>query len=189
MRRRDIREAKEEIAVKANYPMDTRDTVTALRAAPELHKVVIQEPGSEVEAHHKADIHDNVFPGDELLSDTGEMFRNRKWGNGWIDTPMTKAVYGMRRRNEKVKLKGLEVTSSDDFYTLAISSLDNKPISESNNMLLTAVGRADNKGAKYNGEHTAQIEEGEGPLMMDIIEASIAMETTMEHVHIMGHRL
>jgi hypothetical protein len=186
VRRGDMQPAKEEIAIKANYPEDTPSTSTALNAAPELHRVNIQLPGRESSADHTAEIHDDLFTGDDIISDTGEMFRNKKTGNGWIDTPMTKAIYGMRCRNDEVSLKGLKVKASNDFYTFAISSLDDKPISDSSNLLITAVGRADNKGARYNGDHTQQIDAGEGPMMIEVIQADIALDTSLESARILA---
>ena len=186
VRRGDLQTARQEIALRANQRGDTRMTATALNAAPELHRVNIQLPGREVKADLSADLHDDLFVGDEVISDTGEMFRNKKLGNGYIDTDRTKAVYGVRRRDEPVNLRGLEVKAKNDFYTLAISALDDQPIARSGNLLLTAVGRADNKGARYNGDKTQQIDEGEGPLMIEVIQASLSLETSLEQVQILS---
>jgi hypothetical protein len=92
----------------------------------------------------------------------------------------------MRCRNDEVSLKGLKVKASNDFYTFAISSLDDKPISDSSNLLITAVGRADNKGARYNGDHTQQIDAGEGPMMIEVIQADIALDTSLESARILA---
>ena len=92
VRRGDLQTARQEIALRANQRGDTRMTATALNAAPELHRVNIQLPGREVKADLSADLHDDLFVGDEVVSDTGEMFRNKKLGNGYIDTDRTKAV-------------------------------------------------------------------------------------------------
>jgi hypothetical protein len=186
-RRGDVAQAKEDIAITGAKYGDTPGSVTALFAAPEQHRVQIQlSDDKKVDANHTSDIHEDLFTGDELISDTGELFRNKKLGNGWVDTAMTKVIYGMRRRDEAVSITGLEVVVKNDFYTIAISSLDNLPIEESNNMLMTVVGRVDNKGVKYDADRTSQIEQGEGPAMMEVIQASIKMKTSMERVRVLA---
>ncbi len=69
----------------------------------------------------------------------------------------------------------LKVTTR--FATIALSSLADKPISESTHLLLTAVGRADNTGARYDAEHTYPIDVGHGPILIEPIEAVIELAT------------
>ena len=73
-----------------------------------------------------------------------------------------------------------------DFATVAISSLTDQPISSSDNMLLTAVGRADNTGSKYNDDHTIQLDPGHGPIQVEIIEAEIKIETNQPDLRVMA---
>jgi len=61
------------------------------------------------------------------------------------------------------------------FATIALSSLTNKPISESHHLLLTAVGRSDSTGAKYNAEHKYSIDLGHGPIIIEPVEATIKL--------------
>lgn len=110
-----------------------------------------------------------------IISDTQELYRDVKKGIGKIDSGRTQVVYGFCQG--KTKLKDVTIDVKNDFATVAISSLNDLPIAETDSLLLTAVGRADNKNVKYNFFHNALKEEGEAPILADVIEAKIALRT------------
>ncbi len=112
----------------------------------------------------------------ERKSDTGEICRNVEKGIGTIDTDRTKAVYGFIG-GETLKLDGLEIAADNDFATIALSSLTDDAICQSPNMLLTAVGRAENTDETYNEDHTAIIKDGHAPILIDVIEADVKIRT------------
>ena len=122
----------------------------------------------------------------EVLSDSRELYRNLQKKIGWIDTPNTKAVYGLLGKEGDLKLTNLKINVKSDFATVAISSLTNDPIKSSTNMLLTAIGRADNTNSRYNKDHTKQLEVGEGPIQVEIIEAVIEIETGKRNLRVMA---
>jgi hypothetical protein len=53
-------------------------------------------------------------------------------------------------------------------------------------MLLTAVGRAENTGVIYNKEHNQQIDPGQGPIRVEIIEAAIEIKTDKKNLRVMA---
>jgi hypothetical protein len=122
--------------------------------------------------------------GGEVLSDTKELYRNLKKRIGWIDSPRTKAVYGFVGKEGIIPLTNMKINVKTDFATVAISSLTDDPIKSSTNMLLTAVGRADNTDAKYNKERDIQIDPGHGPIQVEIIEAAIEIETDKSNLRV-----
>jgi hypothetical protein len=122
----------------------------------------------------------------EVLSDTRELYRNLKKNFGWIDTPNTKAVYGLLGKEGLMSLTNWKIKVKTDFATVAISSLTTEPVKSSANLLLTAVGRADNTNSKYNEDHTKQLEVGEGPVQVEIIEAIIEIETDKRNLRVMA---
>ena len=124
--------------------------------------------------------------GKEVLSDTKELYRNLKKRIGWIDSPNTKAVYGLLGKEGNISLTNLKINVKTDFATVAISSLTTEPIKSSANLLLTAVGRADNTNSKYNKDHTKQLDVGEGPIQVEIIEATIEIETDKRTLRVMA---
>ncbi len=121
-----------------------------------------------------------------MMSDNGEMWRDLKKHYGVIDTEMTKVVYGTlarggaaasTRKNTDVgiKLNGLNVDAITDFGVIAMSSLTKDNIENSDNILISAIGRARNTGAQFDGEK--MIERGEAPILAEVVEADIHLKT------------
>jgi len=116
-----------------------------------------------------------AYEGCDVLSDTGELYRNWKKNYGWIDTPKTKCAYGFLAKNGATELKGATIDCKTDFAVIAMSSLTDEGISSSDNILLTAVGRAMNTDSKFEGELMLDI--GKPPVLIESIEAEITIET------------
>ena len=122
----------------------------------------------------------------EVLSDTKELYRNLNKKIGWLDSPKTKAVYGFVGKEGEIKLNKVNFEIKTDFATVAISSLNDAPINSSDNMLLTAVGRAENTNSKYNNEHTQILDIGHGPVQVEVIEATIEITTDKKNLRVMS---
>lgn len=110
------------------------------------------------------------------LSETGELYRNWEKEIGMIDSPKTKCVYGSLCRNGKQDLHGVSIECRNDYAVIAMSSLTDEVITESDNILLTTVGRAVNTDAKFEGELMHEI--GHGPVLVENIIADIEIETS-----------
>ena len=115
------------------------------------------------------------YANEEVLSDTGELYINRKKNYGTVDTPMTKCAYGFLLKNGKLDLSGVSVDCKTDFAVVAMSSLTKEDICHSDNILLTAVGRAKNTDSKFEGDLMLDI--GKPPVLIEAIEAEISIET------------
>ncbi len=122
----------------------------------------------------------------EVLSDTKELYRNLKKQFGWIDSPRTKVVYGLVGKEGDIALNDVKINVQTDFATVAISSLTDDPISASGNMLLTAVGRADNTNSKYNEDRNVQLDSGHGPIQVEIIDAVFEIKTDKKDLRVMA---
>lgn len=110
-----------------------------------------------------------------VLSDTGELMIDREKNYGWVDTEKTKCVYGFLGKNGAVEISGLQVTCDTDFGVIAMSSLTDDPLSKSDNILLTTVGRAENTDAKFQEDQL--MDYGKPPVMVEVIEAEISLAT------------
>ncbi len=110
-----------------------------------------------------------------VVSDTRELRREPKKGRGVVDSARTQVAYGFCRGKNTLGSVVMDVKS--DFATIAVSSLNDRVISETDTMLLTAVGRADNTDCGYNFLHTALTKEGKAPILADVIEAKIEIRT------------
>lgn len=186
MRRGDIKPANKTLNL---IPEDLfSGSGKALQLIAEKHKVKTVLPGETAKGDikiktNKAYIGENEM---EVLSDTKELYRNLNKNIGWIDSPKTKAVYGFVGKEGEILLSDLKVEVKTDFATVAISSLTDEPIKSSGNLLLTAVGRADNTNSKYNEDRTQQLDPGHGPILIEIIEATIEIKTEKKNLRVMS---
>ncbi len=119
---------------------------------------------------------------EDVLSDTGELYRNWKKNYGYIDTPRTKCVYGFLAKNGALELSGVKIDCKTDFATIALSSLTDAGITASENMLLTTVGRAKNTDSRFEGELMLDI--GRPPVLVEVIEADIEIETEIDALRV-----
>ena len=78
--------------------------------------------------------------GDFVRSDTGQLTRNWAWGSQAIDTDQTQAVHGWIG-GRSIALKHVTFQITTPKAAVAVSSLDSKPVPESNRLLITAVAR------------------------------------------------
>ncbi len=189
-RRGDVSPAKKTIGVKIPDEMLGERYNTLCGSAMEIHQVHTVLEGTDCSDLDTIMDPKDKFPRenpDMIVSDTGELKRDIKRSIGYIDTPRTKSVYGklgFAGANKKIKpdtnrrLDGLTVNCKTDFATITMSSLTDDAICDSNNILLTAVGRARNKGAQFDGEK--MLERGTGPIEIEVIKAHIEMKTSQE---------
>jgi hypothetical protein len=184
MRRRDIKPSTKTTLIKMD-DITAGPNIKALQLTPEQNRVEMIVPGVTAKGTAISPETEvvNVANG-EVTSDTRELYRNLKKQIGWIDSPMTKAVYGFVGKEGIIQLTDMKVNVKTDFATVAISSLTDEPLKNSSNMLLTAVGRADNTGAKYNRERNLQIDPGHGPVQVEIIEAAVEIETNKSNLRV-----
>ena len=152
-----------------------------LCGACEVSKIGMRLPGALARASRQLGLDERVVPEDaaEIRSDTGELYRNVRERYATIDTPRTKAAYGFLGRVGPLQLNGLRLHCQTDFAVIALSSLTDAPLAESDNILLTAVGRAENTGAVYNDDRTLQYDRGHGPILAEVIEVEIELDTSV----------
>ncbi len=195
MRRGDVSEGRKTIGAKFNMDKIGKVQKELTGTAMEMHRVKMlleDSDTSKVDEILPADQKYAEMPSDIIVSDTGELWRNRKKKRGAVDSPRTKAVYGflginnVRARNydPTIKLNGLTVRCNTDFAVIAMSSLTDEPIETSDNILLTTVGRACNTDAWFDGEKLLDI--GKLPIQMEVIDAEIELKTDKENMVVMA---
>ncbi len=186
LRRGDIKPADKTISVKLDNLFTGQSNAYSL--TPERHRIESVLPGIDSKGHKVVGSNDAVvdIKKGEVLSDTKEIYRSLNKKIGWIDSPRSKAVYGFVGKEGELTLNDFKVNVNTDFATVAISSLTDEPIKNSGNMLLTAVGRADNTNSKYNEDHTQQLDPGHGPILIEIIEATIEIKTEKKNLRVMS---
>jgi hypothetical protein len=113
-----------------------------------------------------------------VASDDGQLWRDWELGVGLVNSPRTQAVYGLVGSAGPLELSDASFTISTPFASVALSSLDGLLLGESRRMLLTAVGRAENTGMRYNLTHTKLADQGVGPILIEPITGQMVLHTT-----------
>ena len=109
--------------------------------------------------------HDFIPAGQDFVrSDTGELLRNWKYGIQTIDTPRTQAVSGWIGE-KTLKTHDATFLFSNKKATVALSSLDNQPLSTSRFILITAMGRV----------HSSP--DGRTPMLSEPVTGTIVLRT------------
>lgn len=187
LRRGDVSPANKKLAISSTDM--TKSDLWAYVGATEQHRVgtVFTD---ELPAGYDELIHDtdNVPHPDKkrITSDNGQLWRMLSRQIGAVDTQRTKVVYGqlgrsnivpshMKEPTDSIDLDGMSVTSATDFGVIALSSLTDAPIESSDNMLLTAIGRARNTDAQFDGDKL--LSWGHSPILAEVIEAEISIRT------------
>ena len=111
----------------------------------------------------------------EVTSDNNSLYRSWEKNYGTINSGRTKCIYGFLQKNGAIEVPGMKADCKTDFAVIALSSLTDDDISNSDNMLLTAVGRAQNTNAVFEGNVMKSY--GEAPILIEAIEAEIVIET------------
>jgi len=196
-RRADIAPADKKVAVC--YDDLARSENTAFRGLMEQHRVGVVHDKNIPEGYDDLVMHDEDVPfmqGTMIKSDNGQMWRDVAKKVGVIDSPRTKCVYGSIATNTHgnsnytpklngITLNGMEVVGRTDFGVIALSSLTDAPIEESDNMLLSTIGRARNTDACFDGEKMLDV--GKPPIMAEVIQATIRIKTKHgKHLKVWG---
>ncbi len=121
-------------------------------------------------------------------SDTGELRRDWVQGVGTIDSPRSQAAYGFLGEAGRIELTDVVLSVTNDFAVVSVTSLDTKPISGSNHLLVTAVGRAENTDTVYNLTHTKLHAAGRGPVLVEPVTGQVRIRNadTSFAVHAIG---
>lgn len=164
-RRGDIKAGTDPVNISINHKNSIE--FSKWNALPEKKRfsLVLDGEGKE-ETFENSDI---------IKSDSGELLRDKVRGYGVIDSKLTKCVYGHLDKAEEIHLDNVTIRCKNDFAVIAMSSLTDSPIDESDNILLTTVGRARNRGAKFDGD--VMLEYGSSPVEIEAIVAEIVIDT------------
>ncbi|MBQ7566624.1 MAG: hypothetical protein IJT18_05850 [Oscillospiraceae bacterium] len=193
LRRGDVAESQHTVGNRIKDMGSVVKTLTG--SAMEIHKVASVLDTTDTSKLAEIFDEDQAYPHEDpnvITSDTGEIFRDKKRKLGGVKSPRTKAVYGFfgskeisNKRVEKiVDLDGVTVNANTDFGVIAISSLTDDPICHSDNMLLTAVGRARNTDMQFDGEKL--IDYGHPPVLIEVIDAEIRIKTDRPNLFVWG---
>lgn len=96
------------------------------------------------------------------------------------DSPRSKMAVGLLG-GQTVELSGWTIEHAGKapaFAALTLTAIDERPLERAHSLLLTAVGRIENKGAKWNAERTSVGNQwGSGPALAEGVPAKIVIRT------------
>jgi len=129
-------------------------------------------------------------PSNPIVSDTKQLSWHvsdkTKHGLVSIDTDRSTALVGFVKE-AGVETSHLSAEISNDFCAITLSSMDGKPISHSELLLLTTTGRVENTGQVWNERRTdskvwgtapTRIETIKGYILLKDIEGAVGMDVT-----------
>jgi hypothetical protein len=117
--------------------------------------------------------------GNPIVSDTKELTwytSDAKTGLVTVETDRTQALIGFIKANHK-SLKNLGADISNNFATIVLSSMDEKPLARSDKMLLTAGSRVANTDQKWNDAHSGLGRGGQGhsPTLIEPVAGTVTL--------------
>ncbi len=180
LRRGDVKPADKSYGIYIEDMNLNSKQIPALNLVTEKHKVGI--------TFERREGKDNIVSIDtqivkdkegEVRSDTNELYRSWDKKIGWIDSQRTKAIYGFVGNTPRIDLNGVSFNVKTDFATIAMSSLTDKPLDQTDNILLTTVGRSKNTDMQFNEDHTIMEDVGRPPILVEVIEAEIHLKTQL----------
>lgn len=181
-RRKDIDTAKKILGVEIDDMNIIPSDINDLGLITEKHKVGIMfKDKTENICDKRIKTDEKIIEEDEgeVISDTEQLKRSWKKRIGIIDSKKTKVVYGFLGKAGNIKLNGLEMKVSNPFAVLAMSSLSDDAIKDSNNLLFTTIGYVQNSEMefKHDGDYSELIKLGQLPVQIEVIEADISLKT------------
>lgn len=194
VRRADITPAKKKIG--ATVPSKFKIVANAFASGLEQYQIQ-----TVLEGHDTKELDQVISASEEvesvsgdpniIMSDNGQMWRNIKAQVGAIDTPRTKVIYGTLREGRfpdapspHTHVDGFNVVSGSRFAVIALSSLTDAPIEESDNMLLTTISRAQNTGMAFDGDKLVDF--GTAPILSEVVRAKLQIRTKNPGLKVWG---
>jgi hypothetical protein len=114
-----------------------------------------------------------------IVSDTKELSwytSDAKTGLVTVETDRTQALIGFVKANQKT-LKNLGAEITNNFATIVLTSMEDKPLASADKMLLTACSRVANSDDKWNDGHTGLGRGGQGhsPTLIEPVSGMVTL--------------
>ncbi|MBN1506679.1 MAG: hypothetical protein JW955_07525 [Sedimentisphaerales bacterium] len=116
---------------------------------------------------------------DTIVSDTSQLAWHRdgaRQGYVTIDTNKSQALIGFLKHVER-PLTHLAVTVENEFCAVVVTSLDDKPISQADRLLLVTTARSANTGMKWNDKRTTLTDWGTAPTLIEPVRGFVTLRS------------
>jgi len=111
------------------------------------------------------------------ISDTGELRWDNKTGIVTIQAPQIEAAIGFVG-GKSIRLKHLVLKAQTPFAAVSLVALDDRPLSDSARMLLTAAAQAENTAMTWGHDRTEVLNYGYAPVVCEPVEAEVELGGT-----------
>jgi hypothetical protein len=193
LRRGDVKTSENKLAIKPDNmtakmeDYNTKEYLESMSNVAEYTRAGVEFddcPSKTATAH--ASINDKLVPGDGkiIVSDTGELYKNTEEQYGLIDSPRSQIAYGYIGSNKALKTRDISIKCKTDFAVIAASSLTDEPIATTDNIILSAVGRASNTDEVRDNGILTNI--GKTPILAEVIEAEIEIKNASTNMVVYG---
>jgi len=138
-------------------------------------RVTIDFKGGEAKQEDARALWDQA--GKTITSATGELVWDYGKETILVKSPKTQGVVG-KAGGRAIELPGVSVKSDTAFVSLLFTPLDDQPLEASKHVLITAMARDKQSGAKYSDDGTKLEAVGTAPLLMEPVQAAIRLKGT-----------
>ena len=180
--RGDVRPAKETI-YRSYSPQEIRESIRLPSAqrpffTPGFDPVTALVHATRIRGFDaQGGSYPHVDTGTTILSDTGELawhHAQKRQSFVTVETNRSQALIGFVQHTDK-PLKNLAATVENEFCSIVLASLDDKPIAGTDRLLLVATARAANSDMKWNDKRTSLTDWGTEPTLMEPVKGSVTL--------------
>ncbi len=114
-----------------------------------------------------------IARGEEYITEH-RLLRWRREGVFVIDTPRTQGAVGFLG-GKSIECQHVRIEAQTPFCQVVLTSLEDRPLSRSRRLLLTAVARAENTGQRYSPRRDSLLDEGRPPILMEPVRAKVTL--------------
>ncbi|KAA3606627.1 MAG: hypothetical protein DWQ06_01080 [Calditrichaeota bacterium] len=174
-RREDLAQAQRELVLNWDYDTLYGDEKWKPSATPFFNTATEQFKISGVIEGEKGLTPTDRFENYEgvISSDTKEYFRDFEKGLLYLNSPRTQGVVGNLAKQKDVKCDFVKFDTKSKFGSIFVSSLEKKPINESKNIFVSAIGKAENEGTKWNLGETQIVKKSKGTVFAEPLTSKI----------------
>ena len=180
--RGDVQPAKETL-YRSYSPEEVRESIrlaSSQRAffTPGFNPALALTHATRIQGFDKsAGTYPSLDERDAIISDTDQLTwysGRQKPGLVTVDADRTQAIIGFAKRAGK-PLSHLAATIENEFCSVVLTSLEDKPISQANRLLLVTTARSANTGMTWNDKRTTLTDWGTEPTLIEPVRGAVVL--------------
>lgn len=177
-RREDLSQAQKELVLNWDYDTLYENVKWKPSATPFFNTATEQfKISGVIEGENGLSPKDKFEDFKEVISsDTKEYFRDFEKGLLFLNSPRTQGVCGNFSKQKHFECDFVNIETFDKFGSVFVSSLGKKPIHKAKNILISAIGKAENKDTEWNLGETQIIKKSKGTVFAEPLTSKISIK-------------